>query len=565
MNDRHIFVRLEDDSAYMKPGALVVCRLSLSWITNEKRQSRKRISPLSFYASEDDPCASFVPIRPVHSDFATPRVISTARAFIDECRGGHPECEPRTPTRLPTRVLDVTGSQVKLHTPGCHELGEYVTLSYCWGGPQPLLLTQHTVDEFRSGLDESRLPPTIRDAVTATRLLGFRYLWVDALCIIQDSEQDKLFEIGNMGEVYRNSIVTLSASRSSSVNQGFSPGIKGQDNGIKVSGSSEGVAVELSLAGGHKGRLNLAKKIYDQFEALPLNQRGWALQEYLLSGRILAFGNEAVWMCGKHKHRPLVPSIMYIAPFPSLARTTLSAVRQLKADERASIWADVVNDFTGRDLTVADDRVWALAGVINVFQVAWADKCMWGLWRSNFVVDAWWRRSRHAKPALSNTRSKRAPSWSWMSLNSQVQQRDMAVRSTTASLVSVADDSGWAINLHARLLPTPHQPDVELPNTEAAQSVVVQAQDSLSLLTSVLRHTQQQQRLILHMDLLEDEVDGKPKLLLQLGEHASGFSEGLIVVQEMAGDITFRRVGFFESCDDSHLWASAQYQTVRLI
>lgn len=36
------------------------------------------------------------------------------------------------------------------------------------------------------------LPPTIQDALRVTQTLGFQYIWIDALCIMQDSEDDKL-------------------------------------------------------------------------------------------------------------------------------------------------------------------------------------------------------------------------------------------------------------------------------------------------------------------------------------------------------------------------------------
>ncbi|KAK0703092.1 heterokaryon incompatibility protein-domain-containing protein, partial [Lasiosphaeria miniovina] len=365
-----------------------------------------------------DPCAAFVPRRPVHSDFTSQTVISIATGIIDECRNGHSECQPRQPTPLPTRVLNVAGGQVRLHLARPDEHAEYVTLSYCWGGPQPLILLHDTLDTFVEGIDTDRLPLTIRDAVAATRALGLQYLWVDALCIIQDSEEDKGFEIENMGEVYRNSVLTLAASRATSVNQGFSP--TALPDSSPATSTISTAPIDLSLANGKTGRLYLTKKVYDQVEALPLNKRGWALQERLLSGRVLAFGNEAVWMCGKHRHRPLVASVLYTAPFPSLTCTTLAALRALDAARRASHWADVISDFTGRDLTVADDRVRALMGVVNVFAAVWGDRCLWGLWTSSFVLGAWWR----ARPRPGDIRSARAPSWSWMSLDCQVQQRD---------------------------------------------------------------------------------------------------------------------------------------------
>jgi hypothetical protein len=126
---------------------------------------------------------------------------------------------------LPSKVIDV-GTRfpirtVKLHWTEEGESGEYVALSYCWGGSQTLLTTTATAQDFTDGIPTSRIPKTILDAITLTHKLGLRYLWVDALCIIQDDSEDVAREISNMAQIYQNATVTVSAASARSVNEGF--------------------------------------------------------------------------------------------------------------------------------------------------------------------------------------------------------------------------------------------------------------------------------------------------------------------------------------------------------
>ena len=65
------------------------------------------------------------------------------------------------------------------------------------------------------------LPKTLQDAIWVTRKLGFRFLWVDALCIILDSTADKIAEIGRMGTICKNSSLTIAAARSLFARMGF--------------------------------------------------------------------------------------------------------------------------------------------------------------------------------------------------------------------------------------------------------------------------------------------------------------------------------------------------------
>jgi Heterokaryon incompatibility protein (HET) len=93
-----------------------------------------------------------------------------------------------------------------------NEKGQYVTLSHCWGQQKFLTTTKETLPLRTKGIEWDSMPRTFQDAATITRRLGFQYLWIDALCIIQDSEIDWETESAKMGSIYQDSVLTIAAS-----------------------------------------------------------------------------------------------------------------------------------------------------------------------------------------------------------------------------------------------------------------------------------------------------------------------------------------------------------------
>ncbi|KAH7034657.1 heterokaryon incompatibility protein-domain-containing protein [Microdochium trichocladiopsis] len=196
---------------------------------------------------------------------------------------------------------------------------------YCWGGDQPLKATTKNIAMLSSvsGFLFEELPKTLRDACLVTRLLGHRYIWIDALCIVQDDPADKAREIPKMRDVYRGALLTITASRASSVSQGFlqdraSGLIKDgcvfrfrfgmQENSVG-SGNSNEAGHAPGMAGAHSlssspQSLQKPTKIQGSVVLfLPtfamsnerlqeaLQTRAWAFQERLLSSRVLDFGS----------------------------------------------------------------------------------------------------------------------------------------------------------------------------------------------------------------------------------------------------------------------------------
>lgn len=98
----------------------------------------------------------------------------------------------------------------------------YLALSYCWGGAQKYTTTKQRITSGDSHLDWSQIPHTIQDALIVTASLGYKYVWVDSLCIVQDDDiYKKAKQIGMMSNIYTNATVTILASKAKSSDEGF--------------------------------------------------------------------------------------------------------------------------------------------------------------------------------------------------------------------------------------------------------------------------------------------------------------------------------------------------------
>lgn len=135
--------------------------------------------------------------------------------WLRDCLRNHYICTFRTNTlpALPYRVLDVgslVGSQDPFLSVGTGRLGRYVTLSYRWGEVNTFVTTSKNIDEYRRRVSPHVLPKTLQDAIHVTRELGIRFLWIDGLCIVQDSALDWDQQSATMSDIYQNSFVTIS-------------------------------------------------------------------------------------------------------------------------------------------------------------------------------------------------------------------------------------------------------------------------------------------------------------------------------------------------------------------
>ena len=156
-----------------------------------------------------------MPVKKSFSSTASQESLAQVREWLEICQTSH-GCLGRVPTTLPKRVIDVSLPTVKLYETTM-ETGQYACLSHCWGATRPACrTTMANLDENRRAILWEALPATFRDAIDFTRRLGIRYIWIDSICIIQDSAQDWSEQSAQMAPIYGNAFVTLCATASTS-------------------------------------------------------------------------------------------------------------------------------------------------------------------------------------------------------------------------------------------------------------------------------------------------------------------------------------------------------------
>lgn len=179
----------------------------------------------------------------------------------------------------------------------------YACLSYVWGKGSQVQYTHATRSrlEANHGLqagDGLGLPQTIKDAIKVTREVGLRYLWVDALCILQDDPADKASIIAKMGPIYSGATLTIVATANTDPHQGL-PGVVGNADTPSTRRRRRRQAVARV-----QGGITLAAMLHDprkeapDIEASAWSSRAWTFQERALSRRAVHFtDSQMVFKC----------------------------------------------------------------------------------------------------------------------------------------------------------------------------------------------------------------------------------------------------------------------------
>ncbi|KAF4997876.1 hypothetical protein FDECE_11958 [Fusarium decemcellulare] len=369
----------------------------------------------------------------------SPNTTSLARQWIRDCNQDH-HCEPSEGSMplLPTRVIDViphSNGAIKLHEPPSGTRGNYVTLSYCWGDQRKINFLKTKKDNIATHLQAlpSQLHATLGDAIQVTRDLGFRYIWIDALCIIQDDKLDTDREIGKMGQIYQSSSLTIAAASGDDVTSG----LLAQRDSFLYRPCFLTVEWEGKL---HRTYVHS----FPLRHPVALETRLWVLQEQILSPRTLVFRRNYVeWRCSQGHTPEFIPSGL-VSERPASNFIGMRAfitrhddgVKDFPYDE----WYKTVAELTARQATVLSDQLPGIVGVASILheQCKLNDPSQYvaGLWRKDMFAGLTWvrRRSpefRHGRvktdenkatasseppdPVVGSTPNGQyiAPTWSW--------------------------------------------------------------------------------------------------------------------------------------------------------
>jgi Heterokaryon incompatibility protein (HET) len=398
----------------------------------------------------------------------SPQSLALIDRWVDDCVRNHADCKPwrdyigdRTP---PTRVIDVgvKGSPNTVYLRSVAELSvqgqfneTYVTLSHKWGSAAHPKLTEKTYFRMSRGISASNFPKSFRNAVAVTRQLNVRYLWIDSLCILQDSTEDWLREGAKMDKIYEYGILNIAAT----AGEDSDGGLFFDRDPLLVQPLQESMpwpiyqSSETAQASGiepSSGRLFywVSQTFWKKHvEDAILNTRAWVMQERFLSPRVLHCSKtQLLWECKTKRACESFPE-SFITPLGRQPgeRPTKVLDRMGRQsgwlfyaggkveynppndehliDEAYRAWMRVVTDYSSCNITRESDLLIAFSGIAKKFQSRLNDRYLAGLLESRLHFQLmWYTTDRDAmRPSMSRKKfAWRAPSWSWASVTGKI-------------------------------------------------------------------------------------------------------------------------------------------------
>jgi hypothetical protein len=302
-----------------------------------------------------------------------------------------------------------------------------------------LITIKRNVDDHFGCIVWEDMPLLYQDTIRLAWQLGIEYVWIDSLCIIQNSPDDWAREAGRMQNVYGNSWLTVAATSNPDCCSGILDSPRDEEARARFASFKDSIHYSGVTARNQAfswlavpADINTCKD--DKHEKgicrWPLLTRGWVLQERLLSPRVLYFTAAGLfWSCKEeekeeegdvgHCHRP-----------------RHMGVRDRDPCSNARSWSDIIEEYSKLKFTNQDDRLPALSGLAqrSFKEMPPGTKYLAGLWSSSLIEGLSWHNAQgshgkdeNAPDGVLTTCSKQlsqthrgTPSWSWAAINAPV-------------------------------------------------------------------------------------------------------------------------------------------------
>ncbi|KAI8630375.1 HET-domain-containing protein [Xylariaceae sp. FL1651] len=418
-----------------RPGdARLLCNMVSTVAQNYNKHTQETVFRFQLY---------YLPLGPIEKG-NTRSSRPLALQWMSECRananGEHSACRVGDASWYPTRLLDLSAleetgkvflvvTEILGHSLLC---GEYITLSHCWGtwGTQALpVLTGSNIDaRVNHGMELSKFPPTFKDAIEVAGWFNIKWLWIDSLCIIQDSREDWQREAPTMCDVYRNAMLNISANHAVDARDGcfrdrYFATVDAFKLRLKPLLSTWWVSVD-------------ERNLFEWVKDAPSSQRAWIYQERHLARRVLHFTEEEVfWEC-----RAAAPSFRSETyPRGSPLRRDFLGQTKLGLQDRSTgsisdnphlmlEWDDACRGYSRRKLTYQANKLPALSGLPATLGPGLPRALLW---------DVPTRERPRGRPAPTESG---APSWSWMSCTAPVNPSTLENWYYIADVVTILAD-----------------------------------------------------------------------------------------------------------------------------
>ncbi|PQE03455.1 heterokaryon incompatibility protein [Rutstroemia sp. NJR-2017a BVV2] len=399
------------------------------------------------------------PKRSIPVNTGDAEVLQLAFDWLKACKSNHDRCRKIDKDAdckyYPGRLLDIADMDTQVCRLLVTENGNltdgsgYVALSHCWGkNPSFLTLTSRNMNDLQRGIPLYRLPKTFVDSLHICRQLGFRYLWIDSLCIMQSgpgAEEDWQAHAATMDSIYANCELNLAVSCAANAEQGAFvdrdpeflqtafvyvpitmnllgvteaplPDEKDFNDAAAIDPPAENqqltIEDESSSPESTSSLVTIFAAWYDFQSALwslPLQKRGWVIQERLMAPRALYFGRDRIyWECKERVQNEYLPwgipgsGIMFDGHYQRAfnlpdsifePRLNPSTYEDIASMHRA--WYSVVNDYSATDLTYPNkDKFVAIAAIAKKFNCVLNSQYIAGLFCSDLPIGLLWQQSK---------------------------------------------------------------------------------------------------------------------------------------------------------------------------
>ncbi|PVI02305.1 HET-domain-containing protein [Periconia macrospinosa] len=391
--------------------------------------------------------------------------IAAVHDWFEQCKNEHQACEAQIVLPhnriLPARILNISQCRdtedVVLVDPSTAEGSlNYLALSHCWGKDGvPIRTTTDNLIEHEKGLGIPLLPRTFQDAVRIGRALGYNYLGIDSLCIIQDDKDDWEREAAKMASIFRYADIVLCAASASNSAEGcdIDKDLEPALNFLFPSDSTEENNASAQMHDTTRTRLFIRRDggTCSSLTSCPIMRRGWIFQEIFLAPRVLYFTNgHMIWQCHRllqsedsHFSQEQTSNVSRYGQGGILSSAPLYELkRQYQVGMHMHAWWAILGDFFQREFTKLEDTLPSLAGLINVWQEYTCDQPMVGLWKSNLPFHMCW----YVCSGVSGIdRVPQQPSWCWTSIPQEF--RGM-IRHASADITS-SEEIVWQAEIEA--------------------------------------------------------------------------------------------------------------------
>ncbi|KAM7210323.1 Heterokaryon incompatibility protein (HET) domain containing protein [Rhypophila decipiens] len=364
------------------------------------------------------------------------------RSWVSLCDRYHKFCNhgpSKSPFSLPDgfRLIDVQTMCVVEMPKGV--VSDYVVLSYVWGEKHlkrqlPKLRSRNvycTSSGYQWANLPRHLPRTIVDAIQVTRELRYRFLWVDALCIIQDDDADKGRQLGNMDAIYSLATLTIAAGFGKHAEKGL-PGVSISRPTPQITEKIHGLTYAVCCTP--------FSELYGFDSDLEWSKRAWTFQEKVLSRRLLLFTGEQVYFkCSatvwseevhseygwlsrdlRRRDEPLLFAPLrqprqintFFKLFDILTMEHFRIRDKGKIPKQLLYYANAVHEYTTRDLSNPEDTVVAIRGILRVLGMADSDTPA-GMPIAHLPTALLWIPEPGLKYSCRDIGKIQAPTWSW--------------------------------------------------------------------------------------------------------------------------------------------------------